>query len=46
MYFYNANKPHLNKHPSRDKALADFVNSKSVSQDGFREIRHVCKLII
>lgn len=26
MYFYDANKPHLNDHPSRDKALADFLN--------------------
>ena len=28
MYFYDANKPHLNNHPSREKALADFVNNK------------------
>lgn len=43
MYFYNANKSHLNRHQSRDKALADFVDGKSIYLDGFVEMGHVCK---
>lgn len=43
MYFYNANKSHLNKHQSRTKVLDDFVNSKSMHLDGFMENEHVCK---
>lgn len=44
MYFYNANKSHLNKHPSIDKASADFVKNKSLQLDGFTEAGRVCKL--
>lgn len=48
MYFYNANKSHLNKHPSRAKVLDDFVNSKSMHLDGFMENEHVwvCMYVI
>lgn len=44
MYLYTANKSHLNRHQSRDKALAEFVDGKSIYLDGFMEIGHVNKI--